>query len=122
MTAKGIFYVFAYVSDLRRSKKVYGEMLGWKLGTDEEGVAGFAFGDGYLVLHSDDRAKDSRRYHGGMHVEVKVEDVDAEHARLRKLGVAVGELRDMPWGERNFFFEDPDGYTRSYGQATRGQQ
>jgi catechol 2,3-dioxygenase-like lactoylglutathione lyase family enzyme len=122
MTAKGIFYVFAYVSDLQRSKKFYGETLGWKLGTDEEGVAGFAFGDGYLVLHSDDRSTESRRYRGGMHVEVKVEDVNTEHARLKQRGVAVGELRDVPWGERNFFFDDPDGYTWSYGQAMQGHK
>ena len=119
MTAKGIFYVFAYVSDLKRSKKFYGETLGWKLGTDEKEVAGFAFGDGYLVLHHDNRDGKSTRYAGGMHVEVKVENVNAEHARLKQMGVMVSELYDQPWGERNFFFEDPDGYTWSYGQATQ---
>ena len=40
MTAKGIFYVFAHVSDLERSKRFYGDTLGWKLGTDEKEVAG----------------------------------------------------------------------------------
>jgi uncharacterized glyoxalase superfamily protein PhnB len=54
-----------------------------------------------------------------MHVEVQVEDVDAEHARLKKSGVMVDELCDQPWGERNFNFVDPDGYTWSYGQAKR---
>ena len=45
-------------------------------------------------------------------------DVDAEHARLRRLGVPVGELRDQPWGgERNFYFDDPDGYTWAYSQV-----
>ena len=48
MAIKGIFYVFALVSDMARSKKFYGETLGWKLGTDENDVAGFAFGSGYL--------------------------------------------------------------------------
>ena len=51
-----------------------------------------------------------------MSVEVKVDDVNAEHARLAGLGVAVSELRDQPWGERNFYFEDPDGYPWSFGQ------
>jgi catechol 2,3-dioxygenase-like lactoylglutathione lyase family enzyme len=116
MTAKGIFYVFAHASDLSRSKKFYGETLGWKLGTDEADVAGFSFGSGYLVLHADDRGPGARRYAGGMHVEVQVEDVDAEHARLGHLGVAVGPLCNQPWGERNFSFEDPDGYVWYYGQ------
>jgi len=123
MTAKGIFYLFANVSDLERSKKFYGETLGWKLGTDEKDVAGFAFGGGYLVLHSDERPAEHRRYAGGMHVAVQVEDVDGEHSRLRKLGVKVGELRDQPWGgERNFYFDDPDGYTWAYSQTKQAQK
>jgi len=120
MRAKGIFYVFAHVSDLERSKRFYRDTLGWQLGRDEDEVAGFSVGSGYLVIHADTRSAESRRYAGGMHVEVQVEDVDAEHARLRQLGVSVGELCDQPWGERNFFFADPDGYSWSYGQATHG--
>jgi catechol 2,3-dioxygenase-like lactoylglutathione lyase family enzyme len=119
MTPKGIFYVFAFVSDLARSKRFYGETLGWQLGTDERDVAGFSFGNLYLVIHADDRPGASHRYAGGMHVAVRGHDVDAEHARLRSRGVAVSDLRDQPWGERNFAFDDPDGYTWSYGQPNR---
>ena len=119
MAATGIFYVFAFVSDLARSKRFYGEILGWKLGTDEPDVAGFSFGSGYLVVHTDDRREPIRCYAGGMQVEVRVDDVDAEHERLRKLGVAVSDLEDQPWGERNFSFVDPDGYRWSYGQPKR---
>jgi catechol 2,3-dioxygenase-like lactoylglutathione lyase family enzyme len=115
MAVKGIFYVFAFVSDLERSKRFYGETLGWSLGTDEDGVAGFSFGSGYLVIHLENRPPASRTYAGGMQVEVQVEDVAAEHARLRSLGVPVGDLCDQPWGERNFHFTDPDGYEWSYG-------
>ncbi len=39
MATDGIFYVLARVSDLARSKRFYGETLGWTLSTD----AGFAF-------------------------------------------------------------------------------
>ena len=119
MAAKGVFYVFALVSDLSRSKRFYREILGWELGTDEADVAGFQFGGGYLVVHTDDRSADARRFGGGMHVAVQVDDVDAEHARLAKLDVGVSELRDQPWGERNFYFEDPDGYVWAYGQPKR---
>lgn len=113
---KGIFYVFAFVSDLNRSKRFYGETLGWQLGTNEDGVAGFSFGTGYLVLHVDDREESTRRYAGGMHVAVLVDDAAAEHARLERLGVSVGKLFDQPWGERSFTFHDPDGYEWIYGQ------
>ena len=119
MPATGVFYVFAFVSDLAQSKRFYGEVLGWTPGTDEPDVAGFGFGSGYLVIHTDDRREESRCYAGGMQVEVRVEDVDAEHERLRQLGVAVSDLADQPWGERNFSVVDPDGYRWSYGQPTR---
>jgi uncharacterized glyoxalase superfamily protein PhnB len=118
MAIKGIFYVFAHVTDLARSKKFYGETLGWKLGTDEKEVAGFAFGSGYLVIHAGKNGEPSAPGDGGLLVEVQVEDVDAEHARLKKLGLPVGDLQDQPWGERNFSFSDPDGYVWSYGQPT----
>jgi catechol 2,3-dioxygenase-like lactoylglutathione lyase family enzyme len=117
MAIKGVFYVFAPVSDLARSKRFYGGTLGWKLGTDEKDVAGFAFGNGYLVIHSENGAARSAGA-GGLHVEVQVDDVDTEHTRLRQLGVAVGDLCDQPWGERNFSFHDPDGHVWYYGQPT----
>ena len=119
MNAKGIFYVSAFVSDLERSKTFYRDKLGWKLGTEEAQVAGFHFGSGYLVLLADERKPKDRRYAGGMHVEVMVEDAQAEHARLEKLGVKVTPLKDQFWGERNFSFSDPDGYEWSVGQSTR---
>lgn len=117
MAIQGIFYVSVLVSDLGRSRQFYRDTLGWELGTDEEYVAGFHFGSGYLVVLQDTRDPQARRYAGGLQVEVQVDDVHAEHARLKAAGVKVGELREQPWGERNFTFEDPDGYAWSYGQA-----
>lgn len=116
MSAKGIFYVSLFASDLDRSKKFYGDTLGWKLGTNESYAAGFHFGSGYLVVLADPRPPQERRYAGGLHVEVMVDDVNAEHARLKELGIAVSDLCDQPWGERNFQFADPDGYAWSFGQ------
>jgi uncharacterized glyoxalase superfamily protein PhnB len=116
MAAKGIFYIFVFASDLQRSKNFYGKTLGWTLQTDEHGVAGFTFGTGYVILHEDSRPADARTYGGGMHVEVMVENAASDHARLKGLGVAVSELKDQPWGERNFNFRDPDGYQWSFGQ------
>ena len=118
MSAIGIYYLEALVSDLARSKAFYGETLGWKLHTDLPTVAGFFFGAGYLVLLADRRPPTDRRYAGGMHVEVQVVDVVAEHKRLAAVGVDVGELSTKPWGECKFSFSDPDGYPWSYGQPS----
>jgi len=43
-------------------------------------------------------------------VEFRVDDVDAEHVRLRReLGDSVGEPATMPWGNRSLLLRDPDG-------------
>ncbi|WP_250037956.1 VOC family protein [Paractinoplanes maris] len=43
-------------------------------------------------------------------VEFRVDDVDAEFARLRDvLGEVVQEPATMPWGNRSLLFRDPDG-------------
>jgi catechol 2,3-dioxygenase-like lactoylglutathione lyase family enzyme len=119
MATDGVFYVFLFASDLARSKRFYGETLGFTLGTDETDVAGFAFGGGYLVIHQDDRPAEARRYAGGMHVALKLDDVVAERARLVARGVAVSDIRDQPWGQRDFVFDDPDGYTWVYAAPHR---
>ena len=118
MAIKGMFYVFAEVSDLARSKKFYGETLGWKMNTDEKDVAGFAFGNAYLVIHA--TGNQTRPSGSSLYVEVQVDDVNAEHARLKGLGVKVSEPKDQHWGERNFSFVDPDGHTWFYGQSMHG--
>ena len=51
-----------------------------------------------------------------MHVAIRVDDLDAQHARLAERGVAVSPIHARPWGERNFSFMDPDGYLWEYGQ------
>lgn len=116
MAIKGIFYVFAEVSDLARSKKFYGGTLGWQLNTDEKDVAGFACGNAYLVIHATGNAAPPAGR--TLYVELQVDDVNAEHARLKELGVKVTDPHDQHWGERNFSFVDPDGHTWFYGQST----
>jgi len=118
MTVKGINCLSIYVTDLQRSKVFYAETLGWVVTTEAPGIAGLAFGASYLVIHSDDRGNLDHRCAGGMHAVVQVEGVDAEHARLKSLGVAVTDLRDQSWGQRTFTFTDPDGYMWVYSQPT----
>ena len=46
-------------------------------------------------------------------LEFEVDDVDAEYARLRNLHDQAFEFvmapRNLPWGNRSFYFRDPDG-------------
>ena len=46
----------------------------------------------------------------GIWLNLEVDDVDAEHARLRFEGVEMAvDLRDEMWGERHFTVLDPNG-------------
>ena len=78
-------------------------MLGWRLQTDEAAVAGFWFGVGYLIGHLDKNAVNA----GSLHLVVRVDDLDAKHARLAGRGGAVGPIQARPWGERNFSLRRP---------------
>jgi predicted enzyme related to lactoylglutathione lyase len=61
-------------------------------------------------------------------VEFRVDDVDAEFARLRDVvGEFVQEPTTMPWGNRSLLFRDPDGtlvnlFTPISAEATARQQ
>lgn len=48
------------------------------------------------------------------HVAVTVDDLDAEHDRLKALGIAPNDIKEFRDGEkliaRFFFMQDPDGY------------
>jgi predicted enzyme related to lactoylglutathione lyase len=118
VSIQGIFYLALHVSDLSQSKSFYGDRLGWKLETDEPAVAGFRFGDGYVVLLA--RETVAVPSAGGVQVAVKVTDIDVEYAKLKNAGVSVDPLVSQPWGERSFGFRDPDGYEWSYGEIVHG--
>jgi lactoylglutathione lyase len=48
------------------------------------------------------------------HVGVCVDDLDAEHARIKALGIAANDIKEFKEGDRLiarfFFMQDPDGY------------
>jgi catechol 2,3-dioxygenase-like lactoylglutathione lyase family enzyme len=113
MAIQGVFYVRISVADVARSRAFYSEQLGWKVQTDQPEVVGLWFGAGYLVAAADEAGPKS----GGMRVAVKVDDLDAQHQSLKQKGVAVSQIEKQPWGERNFSFTDPDGYSWIYSQA-----
>ena len=70
MTIKGVFYICIHATDMQRSKHFYGNTLGWQLQTDDPGVAGFAFGSGYLVVLDARAALVDVSVGNGQHVSV----------------------------------------------------
>lgn len=118
MAHEGILYVHIHVADMARTKRFYGETLGWRLDTDLPEVGGFWFGSFYLVAGIDQRPESERRYSGGMHAAVRVDDIETEREKLAARGVAVTAIQSRPWGQRDFWFSDPDGYRWEYVQVT----
>lgn len=100
------------VSDLDRALAFYTEMLGLVLIEDQPMGPEMRW---VQLQPSDGGATvalttwfDALRPGGQQGLMLDVADVDAEHARLAALGVAVAPLDDQPWG-RFTTFEDPDG-------------
>jgi uncharacterized glyoxalase superfamily protein PhnB len=53
-------------------------------------------------------------------VAFAVDDVDAFFRTLSDKHVRLGAPpRDQPWGERNFYLRDPDGYVIEFGHPVR---
>jgi uncharacterized glyoxalase superfamily protein PhnB len=51
-------------------------------------------------------------------IELEVEDVDGEYARLKGLQMEwVQELTSQPWGHRTFYVRDPDGNVLNFHTA-----
>ena len=59
-----------------------------------------------------ERDKPYEKGDGYGHLAVLVDDLEAEHARMKSEGLAPGEFKDIDLGgkARFFFIEDPDGY------------
>ncbi len=109
------------VFDLERSMAFYKEALG--LETAER----FDFDDFTLVYlrsdesdfeleltHNHDQSEPYSHGSGYGHVAVTVEDIGAEHRRLKEAGISTRDIVEMKHeGQalaRFFFLEDPDGY------------
>ena len=72
-------------------------------------------GDGAVAVtgggDTDGRARSSS-------VMVRVDDVDAHHARAARYGAAItGAPQDFPYGERQYSAEDPGGHAWTFSQT-----
>ena len=115
-------HVGLFVDNMEVMVTFYRDILGLEAGWDGGPYAEFTIRDGGLFMF--DRKEFSRSmqqvyqapkgYNQTMEIGIGVpsaEDVDAEYRRLTALGVVslTGEPITQPWGQRNFFFADPEG-------------
>jgi len=100
------------VSDQERAKRFYHETLGFDLVREEP----MGPGQKWIQLAPKGCATtialagwyDSMRPGGLQGVMLNSTDIDADHARLSKLGLELTEIKQEPWG-RFTMFNDPDG-------------
>lgn len=125
--------VFLYVNDMLRSIDFYQEIVGAEVAqvhAEHEGgpisLAILRFGDFALMLHPQEPHADEfrdQRVGLGMHLQLRVDDVDAFHRHCLEEGAILsvsGEPVDQEWGWREFALKDPDGFVWSVYQDKSG--
>ena len=124
---------FLYVDDVLRSLEFYHEIVGAEVvqvHAESEGapitLALLRLDDFTLMLHP--RAEHEAEFEGqrvglGLHLQLKVDDVDAFHQHCFDEGAMMaisGDPVDQSWGWREFALKDPDGYVWSIYQDKSG--
>jgi len=115
-----------WVQENKLSEKFY-KKLGFEIVQSDDGhtivsLNGFQI-DLVSIRDEDQFARDamSADKGRGVYVYINVDDVDAKHAELQRLGLnPATPPKDWPWGNREFILKDPDGYKLCFWQSIRG--
>jgi lactoylglutathione lyase len=115
-------HVGLFVEDIQKMVSFYRDILGFETDYDGGPFASFKAKDGGLFMFDRKQFSEAmkqpymppRGYNTTMEIGIGVPshaDVDAEYDRLTALGVQslTGKPATQPWGQRNFFFADPEG-------------
>ena len=108
MQVTGIHHHSVVVTDLKRARAFYREVLGLEEAPTppafDDGIAWFSVGDQQLHLLTAPRAD----VPSGRHIALHVRDGHAARSRARAAGLEVSETTPIPGADR-FFIADPDG-------------
>ncbi len=127
--------MFLYVEDVQDSLDFYNDVVGAEIAQVHTAFEGgpitlgiLRIGNFSLMLHPQDEHPEEftdTRLGVGMHLQLKVDDVDAFYAHCLDQGAYTavsGEPVDQSWGWREFALKDPDGYVWSiYQDKSDGQ-
>lgn len=117
-------YVLLYVRDLKAAKKFYEDIIGLTpLSTKSASdVVIFSMGSAKLVLHLDKEVPSEllASRGAGIILEFDTKSTDEAFASFveRKIEI-VREPRDMPFGLRQLYVRDPDGYLLCLSEAVK---
>lgn len=114
-----IFATTLFIADLERTKSFYSAAFEKSPVYEDPNSVVFQFGESLINLLIESEAPGLispalvAPQESGSRVQftIQVEDVDAQAARLEKLGIPlVNGPMDRPWGIRTLLFADPDGH------------
>ena len=120
-----------FVSDVPRALTFYRDGLGMKIGIEMGAPARhetiLIFGADPrapgIILLSDQTAKPAARIehgHGYDRVVLRIGDLSAVEARLKRGGFLISPIRDVAMGHRMMIATDPDGYKVELVETPRG--
>ena len=112
----GVVETSLYVTDMARSVKFYGEVLGFeRLDADERLTAMGIGGHQVLLLCKKGASKDWKVPHDGdgqLHVAFAIDrdQLEGWESRLVEHGIAIEHRRTWPRGGQSIYFRDPDSH------------
>ena len=115
---KTVWCITFYVSDLRKAKKFYEEILGLEKKYEYSSYVGFECGGVEIGLIPKPQGE-QKASQTSPSVEFLVDNVDKVYEKLKIKGVKfIKELHDEPWGGKQATFTDPDGHILEIAQIS----
>jgi predicted enzyme related to lactoylglutathione lyase len=109
------------VDDLDRATSFYSDVLGFSFGPAWRGFYAIGERDGFQVhlkcapKTAEDRT--NRRQNEHLDVYASVIGVDALYDTCKAKGATIlKSLERTPWGTKDFYLEDPEGYIIAFGE------
>jgi catechol 2,3-dioxygenase-like lactoylglutathione lyase family enzyme len=104
--------IMLVVKDTKRSREFYAEVLGFQANVSGDDFSSVLTGNGVEIeLHAPHEGHDHAVASNGTQLSLEVDDVDKWHDTMSARGVVFSQgPKKMPWGTREAYLRDPDGY------------
>jgi catechol 2,3-dioxygenase-like lactoylglutathione lyase family enzyme len=104
--------IMLVVKDTKRSREFYTEVLGFEPKVNGDDFSSVLTANGVEIeLHAPHEGHDHAVASKGTQFTLEVDDVDKWHDTMSERGIEFSQgPKKMPWGTREAYLRDPDGY------------